>query len=508
VSTTPARVLLSLVVAGIWVAVLPAVARADDCATRAARITAGQVPSNQADPDCKKAGVIGTTVAVVTAATAVGVAAVQLGLKGAQGAAQPPGGQAGQGQGGGPGAVVTGIYSGPEAIDILVKSGLATPVTDASGKPVWETDPSTGQPLRYPNGDPVPKIKPTAGFDNLGGNPVSQAVGAVLDSTGKKPELVQNQTITGVTGFAGNTRPDGTIDPNVAITVNQTQPGSKDWVPPVEPPTAQPPTTQPPQQQTPPQTLPPQTPPPQTPPTVPPQTTPPPPPQPPQTPPQVTVPLTPQAPPQPPQTTTPQTPPQTAKPPATPPDISKIPTNDKGERIPQNPDQVAASLMQPGTTLIPTQTGGFLSPDGTIANYPGGVPDFVKGALSKGAKIDTSGGRVTIDVKVNPAGALTGGDDPFGLKGFTDAMPTIDAHVGISAQGGKLTVTAPKGDTGSQGLATLGNQFFNGQGGPNQQWANARGQGYGNGLDVRSLSTVTDPATGKTYIKVDVVPRK
>jgi len=164
--------------------------------------------------------------------------------------------------------------------------------------------------------------------------------------------------------------------------------------------------------------------------------------------------------------------------------------------------------MQPGTTLIPTQTGGFLSPDGTIVNYPGGVPDFVKGALSKGAKIDTSGGRVTIDVKVNPAGALTGGDDPFGLKSFTDSMPTIDAHVGISAQGGKLTVSAPKGDPGSQGLATLGNQFFNGQGGPNQQWANARGQGYGNGLDVRSLSTVTDPATGKTYIKVDVVPRK
>lgn len=294
-STTLARVLLGLVIAGIWLAVLPAVASADDCATRAARIAAGQVPSNEADPDCKKAGVIGTTVAVVTASTAVGVAAVKAALGGAGGAAQPPGGQPGQGGAGGP--VVTGSYSGPEAIDILVKSGLATPVTNATGKPVWETDPTTGQPLRYPNGDPVPKVKPAAGFDNLGGNPVSRTVGAVL-GPGDKPELVQTQTITGVTGFAGHTRPDGTIDPNVAITVNQSRPLDPDkgfpWVPPVEPP---PPATTPPPQ-TPPQ--PPQTPPPQPP---------------PQTPPQITVPVPPQTPPQPPQTPPPPNlPPKTAEP--------------------------------------------------------------------------------------------------------------------------------------------------------------------------------------------------
>lgn len=410
-STTPARVLLGLIIAGIWLAALPAVASADDCATRAARIAAGQVPSNEADPDCNKSAVIGTTVAVAGASTAVGVAAVQLGLRGAgaRGPAQPPGGQPSPGQGGTAGPVVTGMYSGPEAIDILVKAGLATPVKDASGNPVWETDPRTGQPLRYPNGDPVPRVKPAPGFDNLGGNPVSRVVGQSIDPSGKT-DLVQTQTITGVTGFAGGTRPDGTIDPNVAITVDQSRApkGGFPWTPPVEPPapaTTTPQTTTPP---TPPTTTqPPQTTPPQPPQTTPPQPPPQTPPQPPpQTPPQVTVPVPPpQAPPQPPQTTTPQPPPQTAKPPQTPQQTAtdKIPVNEKGDRIPTNPDQAVASLKIPGTTLLDPkmsltnpktgETGPCVNDDGELVRLPGGaqVPAGV-GTFT----VDTKSGRLQV----------------------------------------------------------------------------------------------------------------
>ncbi len=106
-STTWARLLLGFFIAGMWLVLLSAVAMADTCKERADAITAGRAPANQPDPDCERANVIGTTLAVAAGATAVGVTAVRLGL----GAASA-------------GPVVQATYGGAAAIDILIKSGL------------------------------------------------------------------------------------------------------------------------------------------------------------------------------------------------------------------------------------------------------------------------------------------------------------------------------------------------------------------------------------------------
>ena len=455
-------------IAVLWIVALPVAAWADTCRERADAIAAGRKPPNEPDPDCQRAAVIGTTVAIAGGAAAAGITAVRLGLGGRAG---PAGGAANAGTA----AITQANLSGPAAIDVLIKSGLVTPVTDSSGNPIWYRDPKTGQVLRDPNtGDPIPVVKPTPTFDDLGGKPVARTVDALIDPATGLPAQVQNKMITGVAGFAGRTRPDGTLDPNVAIVVNQTQPG--DWVAPVETPTATPPGPTPPptgqQQQSGPQSggstqAPPQV---QGPPQKPPQV------QPPvvQVPPQVTTP--PPTPPVPPKTQTPP-PPDTAKPQA--PDAPGEPSKPTDARTPKNLKDLDASLSKPGTTLISPQMGGFLKPDGTVAKLPGGVPGTIElGPLTarivpEQTKLDTSGGRVTATVTVQAK-------DDF----ITQATITEKASLTFTTKDGKI-VAVPAADPTSQAAATAANAYLDTAAGPNGQFANK-------GLDVVSITADPD----------------
>jgi hypothetical protein len=63
-STIRARVLLGFFFAATWLVLLPSVAFADTCKERADAISAGRKPANEPDPDCDRASLIGTTVAV------------------------------------------------------------------------------------------------------------------------------------------------------------------------------------------------------------------------------------------------------------------------------------------------------------------------------------------------------------------------------------------------------------------------------------------------------------
>jgi hypothetical protein len=450
-STIRAPVLLGLIFAGIWLALLPAVALADTCKERADAIAAGQKPPNEVDPDCKRGALIGTTVVVAAAAAAAGVGAVQLGL----GGVGPP--------------VAQAVLNGGRAIDILIKAGLVKPVTRSDGSWVYEPDPNNP-------GQQIPKVKPVPGFDNLGGNPVAVTVGAQVDPTTGLPTHVQNQQITGVAGFAGNVRPDGTLDPNVAIVVNQTKPGG--WVPPVDttPATPPPPPPQPPIQQQ--QAQPPQAPPvppkPQVPPVDQPLAPPKPPLKPPvdQVPPQVVTPIKPPEP--------PQAPPKPPEPPAKPadkPPTDKPVTKPPEVRTPTDVKDVTASLSQPGTTLIDPRIGGFLGPDGKIVKFPDKAPTeiqvgggFVSARIVPDqSKVDTSGGRINITVTAQAQSMITG-----------DTKLTFSGTVGLIAKDGKIVAMPREGDAAG-GLAAAANGYMNGKGGVNDHFAK-------NNLDVVSCS--------------------
>jgi hypothetical protein len=453
-STIRARVLLGLIFAGIWLALLPAVALADTCKERADAIAAGQKPPNEVDPDCKRGALIGTTVVVAAAAAAAGVGAVQLGL----GGVGPP--------------VAQAVLNGGRAIDILIKAGLVKPVTRSDGSWVYEPDPNNP-------GQQIPKVKPVPGFDNLGGNPVAVTVGAQVDPTTGLPTHVQNQQITGVAGFAGNVRPDGTLDPNVAIVVNQTKPGG--WVPPVDttPAAPPPPPPQPPIQQQ--QAQPPQAPPvppkPQVPPVDQPLAPPKPPLKPPvdQVPPQVVTPIKPPEP--------PQAPPKQPEPPAKVPDkppTEKPVAKPPEVRTPTNVKDVITSIAQPGTTLINPKLGGFLGPDGTVVKLPGGAPTEISLGIATArivpnqSKLDTSGGRVEFTATIQVQPHIPPGAPPMTLK----------PNFVFMAKNGKIEAVPRGKDVESKGVAAAINAYLNGKGGVNQQFDNSKPP-----VDVLSLST-------------------
>lgn len=77
-----AHLLLAFFIAGLWLALLPAVALADTCKERADAITAGLKRPNEPDPDCKRAGVIAAGVTVAAGAAAAGMTGVRAGLGG------------------------------------------------------------------------------------------------------------------------------------------------------------------------------------------------------------------------------------------------------------------------------------------------------------------------------------------------------------------------------------------------------------------------------------------
>lgn len=461
-STIRTRVLLGFFFAAIWLVLLPSVAFADTCKERADAIAAGQKPPNEVDPDCKRGALIGTTVAVAAGAAAAGVAATQLGL----GGAGPP--------------VAQATLSGASAIDVLIKSGLVKPVTRPDGSWVYEPDPNNP-------GQMIPKVKPVPGFDKLGGNPVAVTVGAVVDPKTGLPTHVQNQQITGVEAFAGNVRPDGTLDPNVSIVVNQTKPG--DWVPPVETPTVPPPLPPKPpviQQQTPPQVPPgPQV---QVPPQVPPE---------PQVPPQVPPPQKPPVPPvvtpiQPPQP--PEAPPKPPEPPAKPvdqPPPDKPAVKPPEVRTPTNVKDVITSISQPGTTLIDPQLGGFLGPDGKIVKLPDKAPTEVHipfvgtgRIVLDQSQLNTSGGRVELSVAIQFQPSIPG------APALTDTAKFV-----FVAKDGKIEAVPRNRDdvTSSAAAATINAYLKDG----------VNGQFVKDNLDVKSLSV---DENGK--IRVVTTPKK
>jgi hypothetical protein len=405
------------------------------------------------------------------------------------GATPPGGGSPGTG-GSGPGTPpLTDIITGPDAIKTLLNSGRVTQVTGPDGKPVWEKD---------PNGNLVPVVKPVGdpnNWDPTGGNPTTRQVGTaspvgpdgspLLGPDGKPlpPDWVQNQPITGIQGYGGRTRPDGTLDPNnTVIVVGVDTPGKFVQVPPPTStgtiPTGTSTGTGP-----------------GTGPTAPggggpgPSQTgttdqePPAPP--PQKPPVGQVPVgpggsSPQT-----QTTTPpptQTPPKTdgggkqAPPPdkdtPKPPDISDIKTNEGGDRLPQNANQVVASLTHPGggNTLIDKGTDGYVDKFGRITKMPGGIfGAMLMGAGFKG-NVDTSSGQLVVNATVEGKSAsvkfvvsngqftAVAADNQGGskiLEGLGNAGLS-DLNSQMSAQGVKATSISIDPDTHLIRVVTAG----------------------------------------------------
>lgn len=248
----------------------PAVASADDCATRAARIAAGKVPASEVDPDCKKAGVLGAAATVAVAGAAVGIGAVSLGLGLSSAGAGSAGGVgagpllAGTGSGGaggtwaGPGSAGTGSGAGVAGVGPASPGGPTAagagrvPASSSGGShPAGTADQRSGAVDRGHREPPRPRTRsqpPRA-------KPVRRAVAALpptlrgpaafaaLDRAGLAERVPGQEGVyrlrpgvealgqpgapaTGVSGIAYFLRVDGTLDRNIAVAMVEGGPSS------------------------------------------------------------------------------------------------------------------------------------------------------------------------------------------------------------------------------------------------------------------------------------------
>lgn len=248
----------------------PAVASADDCATRAARIAAGQVPATEVDPDCKKAGVLGAAATATVAAATVGIGAVSLGLGRA-----PAGVASAGGVGGGPGFPARGPgFGGAEAGPVRagtssggggVGVGPASPGgSTAAGEGRVPVSPSGGSSAdrtahqrsgavesgrREPPPRPKTRTQPPRAKAVRGAAPAlpptlrGPAAFAALEQAGLAERVSGQEGIyrlrsgvqalgqpgaqgTGVSGVAYFLRADGTLEPNIAVAMVEGGPSS------------------------------------------------------------------------------------------------------------------------------------------------------------------------------------------------------------------------------------------------------------------------------------------
>ncbi len=248
----------------------PTVASADDCATRAARIAAGQVPSNEVDPDCKKAGVLGAAATVTVAGAAVGIAAVSLGLGLASAGAGPAAGgvgagplSAGTGSGGGgtgagpgsagtsPGAGGTGVGSASQGGSNVAGAGRV-PASSSGGSPAEGTthqrsgaverghrepprpktrsQPPRAKAVRRAAPAPPPPLRGPAAFAALEHAGLAERVSGHEDiyrlRSGVQALGQPGAQGTGVSGVAYFLRADGTLEPNIAVAMVEGGPSS------------------------------------------------------------------------------------------------------------------------------------------------------------------------------------------------------------------------------------------------------------------------------------------
>jgi hypothetical protein len=250
----------------------PAVASADDCATRAARIAARQVPSNEVDPDCKRAAVLGAAATVTVAGAAAGIAAVSLGLGLASAGAGPAAGGvgagpllAGTGSGGGGGgtgaphgSAGTSTGAGSAGVGPASPGGSTAAVAgrvpastsggspaegtthqagggverhrDPPPRPKTRSQPPRAKPVRRPAPVPPPMLRGPAAFAALEHAGLAERVSGqegiyrlrsdvqALGQTGAQG--------TGVSGVAYFLRADGTLEPNIAVAMVEAGPSS------------------------------------------------------------------------------------------------------------------------------------------------------------------------------------------------------------------------------------------------------------------------------------------
>lgn len=99
----------------------------------------------------------------------------------------------------------TNIYSGNQAMNILEQSGLVTRTTNPDGTFTY---------------------RPTSSFNNLNGGGATIRTAESTDPATGEVVGAQESRIPSVLGIGYNLRPDGTLDPNVAIVVPQTPSGN------------------------------------------------------------------------------------------------------------------------------------------------------------------------------------------------------------------------------------------------------------------------------------------
>lgn len=345
------------------------------------------------------------------------------------------------------GPSVQEIYSGPEAIQILVNMGLVQPA---------------------PGGGWVPSSG-SNNFGNLGGTPTTIQGGQVIDPVTGKPTHVSNVPINQVNGVGWETRPDGTIDPNhIAIVV--TQGPSTPWQ---EVPTAPPPP--PPTPSAPPPT-----------PAKPPEVTPsPPPPEPPAPSP------TPSAPPPTPKPTPPPTPP----PPPTPsPEEIEARKEEIKQKMEQSQQEAAdanssakiwgwlewgASAVGKAADISIDVLSGVTGPAGktikmvytgtkNVAGEVSGVYAQGGGAADYGKAVLKGGASTAVDFAFDKLGDKLGdkftykkfGTDGLPAAGVPDGISVSDAWKGLKGQGPNAgtikKVFIDEGGAAAQGLAKDG----------------------------------------------------
>jgi hypothetical protein len=253
---------ISLVLWCSW----PAVASADDCATRAARIAARQVPSSEVDPDCKRAAVLGAAATVTVAGAAAGIAAVSLGLGLASAGAGPAAGGvgagpllAGTGSGGGGGGTGAGPgWAGTNSGAGGAGVGSASPggstaagagrvpastegTTHKTGgaverghrepppRPKTRSQPPRAKPVRRA-APPPPPLRGPAAFAALERAGLAERVSGQEGLYRLRSDIQAlgqpGAEGTGVSGVAYFMHADGTLDPNIAVAMGEGGPSS------------------------------------------------------------------------------------------------------------------------------------------------------------------------------------------------------------------------------------------------------------------------------------------